>query len=82
MCHVTTLPSIAHVLAAETILVIAAVGSFDLLIHTDLDTQVPKSWEESDPKYISNSAEVKLRSFTTKVCTRPGMPLHWLTPVV
>ncbi|CEO95551.1 HORMA domain-containing protein [Plasmodiophora brassicae] len=41
--------------------------SFDLLIHTDLDTQVPKSWEESDPKYISNSAEVKLRSFTTKI---------------
>eukprot|EP00474_Spongospora_subterranea_P009090 CRZ09548.1 hypothetical protein [Spongospora subterranea] len=41
--------------------------SFDLLIHTDLDTEVPKSWEESDPKYIANSAEVKLRSFTTKI---------------
>lgn len=29
--------------------------------------QVPRAWEESDPRYISNSDEVKLRSFTTKV---------------
>ena len=29
--------------------------------------QVPKAWEESDPKYITNSDEVRLRSFTTKV---------------
>ena len=28
---------------------------------------VPSSWEESDPKYITNSTEVRLRSFTTKV---------------
>ena len=27
----------------------------------------PQAWEESDPKYISNSDEVKLRPFTTKV---------------
>jgi hypothetical protein len=30
---------------------------------------VPAEWEESDPKYITNSAEVKLRSFTTKAST-------------
>lgn len=42
-------------------------GSFDLLVYTDQDAQVPGSWEESDPKYIQNSTEVKLRSFTTKV---------------
>lgn len=29
--------------------------------------QVPKAWEESDPRLIVNSDEVKLRSFTTKV---------------
>ena len=29
--------------------------------------QVPKAWEESDPRYIANSDEVRLRSFTTKV---------------
>merc|ERR1712194_223031 len=28
---------------------------------------VPQAWEESDPRYIANSDEVKLRSFTTKV---------------
>ena len=26
-----------------------------------------QAWEESDPRYIANSDEVKLRSFTTKV---------------
>ena len=28
---------------------------------------VPAAWEESDPKYITNSDEMRLRSFTTKV---------------
>ena len=28
---------------------------------------MPKAWEESDPRLIVNSDEVKLRSFTTKV---------------
>jgi mitotic spindle assembly checkpoint protein MAD2 len=28
---------------------------------------VPKEWSESDPKYIQDSQEVRLRSFTTKV---------------
>ena len=41
--------------------------AFDLLVYTDDDVQVPKAWEESDPKFIANSDEVRLRSFTTKV---------------
>lgn len=41
--------------------------AFDLLVYTDDDIQVPKAWEESDPRLIVNSDEVKLRSFTTKV---------------
>ena len=41
--------------------------AFDLLVYTDDDIQVPKAWEESDPRFIVNSDEVKLRSFTTKV---------------
>merc|ERR1712194_981853 len=39
--------------------------TFDLLVYNDDD--VPQAWEESDPRYIANSDEVKLRSFTTKV---------------
>ena len=46
-----------------------------------------QAWEESDPRYIANSDEVKLRSFTTKVhrvdacvsyapACRPFPPLH------
>jgi mitotic spindle assembly checkpoint protein MAD2 len=41
--------------------------SFDLLVYTDADLAVPVAWEESDPKYISNSAEVRLRSFNTGI---------------
>mmetsp|Transcript_27351 Transcript_27351/g.54612 ORF Transcript_27351/g.54612 Transcript_27351/m.54612 type:complete len:228 (+) Transcript_27351:29-712(+) len=41
--------------------------SFDLLIYTSLEADVPQKWEESDPRYILNSQEVKLRSFTTSV---------------
>ncbi|KAJ4460844.1 putative Mitotic spindle checkpoint protein MAD2 [Paratrimastix pyriformis] len=41
--------------------------TFDLLVYTDESCEIPHAWEVSDPKYISNSAEVRLRSFTTKV---------------
>lgn len=41
--------------------------SFDLLVYTRESAEVPSAWEESDPKYISNSEEVALRNFTTKV---------------
>ena len=41
--------------------------SFDMLVYTNMDAVVPKKWEESDPKYIINSQEVKLRSFSTSV---------------
>lgn len=41
--------------------------SFDLLVYTNKEASVPKLWEDSDPKYIMNSQEVKLRSFTTSV---------------
>ena len=32
--------------------------AFDLLVYTDDDVEVPKAWEESDPKVIQNSDEV------------------------
>lgn len=41
--------------------------SFDLLVYTDKEAVVPQKWEDSDPQYIMNSQEVKLRSFTTSV---------------
>ena len=41
--------------------------SFDLLVYTNKAAKVPKKWEDSDPRYIMNSQEVKLRSFTTSV---------------
>jgi len=41
--------------------------SFDLLVYTNKTAVVPKKWEDSDPCYIMNSQEVKLRSFTTSV---------------
>ena len=41
--------------------------TFDLLVCTDNNIDVPQTWEESDPKYINNQQEVRLRSFSTKV---------------
>ena len=41
--------------------------TFDLLVYTKSDSEVPSQWEESDPRYITNSEEVRLRAFTTKV---------------
>lgn len=64
-------------------------GTFDLLVYTDAEAEVPKTWEESDPKYISKSTEVRLRSFTTKVRLRTSLfpsplehtpcPLHFVS---
>ncbi|KAK6494009.1 mitotic spindle assembly checkpoint protein MAD2A [Huso huso] len=45
----------------------AFAGAFDLLIYTDKDLEVPEKWEESGPQMISNSEEVRLRSFTTTI---------------
>lgn len=47
--------------------------SFDLLVYADREANVPVEWEESDPKYISDATDVKLRSFTTKVHTVSSM---------
>jgi mitotic spindle assembly checkpoint protein MAD2 len=41
--------------------------TFDLLIYTSQAAAVPTKWIDSDPQYIMNSSEVKLRSFTTSV---------------
>ena len=40
---------------------------FDLLVYADQAATVPITWEDSDPCYISNSEEVRLRSFNTQV---------------
>ncbi|XP_028519661.1 mitotic spindle assembly checkpoint protein MAD2A-like [Exaiptasia diaphana] len=41
--------------------------AFDLLVYTDKDKKIPEMWEESGPRIISNSEEVRLRSFTTTI---------------
>ena len=41
--------------------------AFDLLVYTRKATDVPTTWEDTDPRYITNATEVKLRSFTTKL---------------
>ena len=42
-------------------------GAFDILVYTDKDLEVPELWDESGACMISNSQEVKLRSFTTSI---------------
>lgn len=40
---------------------------FDLLVYADQAATVPITWEDSDPCYIKNAEDVRLRSFDTKV---------------
>lgn len=44
-----------------------AACSFDMLIYTNQDTEVPAKWEESGAKIIKDREEVRLRSFSTSV---------------
>ncbi len=46
---------------------LAETCSFDLLVYTDKDAEVPMTWEDSDPFIIKKGDEVALRSFSTKV---------------
>ncbi|XP_028330732.1 mitotic spindle assembly checkpoint protein MAD2A [Gouania willdenowi] len=41
--------------------------AFDLLVYIDKDNDVPEKWEESGPRIIDQSEEVRLRSFTTSI---------------
>mmetsp|Transcript_20190 Transcript_20190/g.45736 ORF Transcript_20190/g.45736 Transcript_20190/m.45736 type:complete len:209 (+) Transcript_20190:188-814(+) len=41
--------------------------AFDILIYTNKDTVVPVQWQESDAQMVKNAAEVRLRSFDTKI---------------
>ena len=41
--------------------------SFDILIYSHKDLDVPQEWGESDACLIKNSEEVKLRSFSTNI---------------
>lgn len=41
--------------------------AFDLLVYTDKDMAVPDSWDLSDPHFVQNALQVKLKSFSTTV---------------
>eukprot|EP00878_Enallax_costatus_P042504 GHUV01049886.1.p1 GENE.GHUV01049886.1~~GHUV01049886.1.p1 ORF type:complete len:185 (+),score=44.77 GHUV01049886.1:345-899(+) len=44
--------------------------TFDLLVYTDKDSDVPVDWEESDPRFITGEQEeLTMRSVSTKVHT-------------
>eukprot|EP00775_Hariotina_reticulata_P008312 gene8312-8497_t len=50
--------------------------TFDLLVYTSKDSAtVPQDWCDSDPCYITNGEEVKLRTFTTKVSILSAHPV-------
>ncbi|CAL1539141.1 unnamed protein product [Lymnaea stagnalis] len=41
--------------------------SFNILVYTDKDLDVPEQWGETGPHLIINSEEVKLKSFSTSI---------------
>lgn len=41
--------------------------SFDVLVYTGKNEEIPLDWEESDPHFIAQSSEVRLKNFSTDV---------------
>ena len=41
------------------------IGTFNVLVYTDLDAQVPTTWGDSHPHLIQNAEQVRLRNFST-----------------
>ncbi|VDL62297.1 unnamed protein product [Hymenolepis diminuta] len=41
--------------------------TFDLLVYTNRNCEIPEGWDESGPCFVPNSAQVQLRSFSTKI---------------
>jgi mitotic spindle assembly checkpoint protein MAD2 len=41
--------------------------SFDLLVYADDAATIPVTWEDSDPCFIADAEDVRLRSFTTSI---------------
>lgn len=41
--------------------------AFEVLLYADQDAKVADEWAETDAKFIANSEEMRLRSFSTKV---------------
>ena len=59
---------IRQICASVTFLpLLEAQSTFDILLYTDSELEVPLAWEETDPQYIKNAESVRLRSFDTKV---------------
>ena len=44
-----------------------SLGSFNILAYTDLDSDVPATWEEGEAHFIPNAEVVKLKSFDTLI---------------
>ena len=45
-------------------------------MYTNKETVVPQKWEDSDPRYTTNSHKVKLRCFTTSVHKAESMATY------
>ena len=59
---------IRQITASVTFLpLLSEAAVFDLLVYADKQATVPVTWEDSDPCFIANAEQVKLRSFDTKV---------------
>ncbi|KAM7539306.1 hypothetical protein Aperf_G00000055782 [Anoplocephala perfoliata] len=41
--------------------------TFDLLVYTEGNCEVPEGWDESGPCFVPNSAQVQLKSFSTQI---------------
>lgn len=55
--------------------------TFNILVYTNKDADVPSTWVDSDPKMIDHHAQqLKLRSFSTAMHHVDGLVAYRLSP--
>ncbi|KAK2169894.1 hypothetical protein LSH36_6g10006 [Paralvinella palmiformis] len=55
--------------------------AFEIMVYTDKELLVPETWGETGPAIISNSGEVKFRSFSTTIHKVDSMVSYKINPL-
>ncbi|EUB62327.1 Mitotic spindle assembly checkpoint protein MAD2A [Echinococcus granulosus] len=59
---------IRQIVSSSTFLpVLSSSCTFNLLVYTDINTEIPEGWDETGPCFVPNSTHVQLRSFSTRI---------------
>uniref|UniRef100_A0A5K3ERA6 HORMA domain-containing protein n=1 Tax=Mesocestoides corti TaxID=53468 RepID=A0A5K3ERA6_MESCO len=59
---------VRQIVSSSTFLpVLSSSCTFDLLVYTDKNSEIPEGWGEAGPSFVPNSTQVQLKSFSTRI---------------